>query len=127
MKSFSERLKQLRQQFGWTQDDLANKMGVSRSTIAGYEAKSKLREPDFETVQKLANLFDVSVDYLLGRTDSRETPQHDKINTSADEVTELLETLHKRPEMKMLFSITKNATKEDIEKAVKIIEALKDN
>lgn len=42
------------------------------------------------------------------------------------ELQELLETLHKRPEMKTLFSVTKNATKEDIEKAVKIIEALKD-
>lgn len=41
------------------------------------------------------------------------------------ELQELLETFHKRPEMKTLFSVTKNATKEDIEKAVKIIEALK--
>jgi CHASE3 domain sensor protein len=45
--------------------------------------------------------------------------------TTDPEITEILEQLHKRPEMKMLFSVSKNATKEDIEKAVKIIEALK--
>lgn len=43
------------------------------------------------------------------------------------EVTDLLDTLHKRPELKMLFSTSKNATKEDIEKAIRIIDALKDN
>lgn len=47
--------------------------------------------------------------------------------TNSTEVEDLLETLHKRPEMRTLFSVTKNATKEDIEKAVKIIEALKED
>ena len=42
-----------------------------------------------------------------------------------DELTEYLEELKTRPEMKMLFSVAKGATKEDIEKAVAIIEALR--
>ena len=52
--------------------------------------------------------------------DSREhTPHHE------NSIEDILEILHKRPEMKALFSVTKNASKEDVEKAVKIIEALK--
>ena len=44
-----------------------------------------------------------------------------------NEALELIDSLRSNPEMKMLFSVSKNATKEDIIKAVKIIEALKDN
>lgn len=69
MASFSERLRTLRAQRGLTQDGLAAAIGVSRSTIAGYEAPSKERQPDFDVVRRLADFFDVAVDYLLGRTD----------------------------------------------------------
>lgn len=48
----------------WTQEDVALKIGVARPTYANYE-KGK-REPDFETSQKLADLFDTTIDYLLG-------------------------------------------------------------
>lgn len=124
-ETFGKRLRALREQRGLRQEDIGKVINVGKSAVSQWESGARI--PDLETVNRLSSYFGVSVDYLLGRTDSREAPQYDKIKTSADEVTELLETLHKRPEMKMLFSITKNATKEDIEKAVKIIEALKDN
>ena len=69
MATFAERLKQLRVWYSVTQEDLAASLGVSRATVAGYEAPSKKREPDFKLVCRLADFFDVSVDYLLGRTD----------------------------------------------------------
>lgn len=68
--SFSERLKELREKRGLTQDELAVQLGVARSTIGGYEAPSKQREPEFEVVGRLAAFFNVSVDYLLGRADN---------------------------------------------------------
>ena len=49
-----------------TQNELANKLGISRGTYAHYEINK--RQPDYETLQKLADFFDTSVDYLLGRT-----------------------------------------------------------
>ena len=61
------KLKELRQQFGLTQNKLAEKLNISRSTIAMYETNAS--EPDFATVEKIAELFNVSVDYLLGRED----------------------------------------------------------
>jgi transcriptional regulator with XRE-family HTH domain len=69
MATFAKRLKQLRTHYGITQEDLAAAIGVSRATVAGYEAPSKKREPDFEVVCRLADFFGVSADYLLGRTD----------------------------------------------------------
>lgn len=65
---FSQRLKLLRVQKGMTQLDLAKFLGVGRATIAGYETKGK--QPDYEKLELIADLFNVSVDYLLGRSDN---------------------------------------------------------
>lgn len=59
------KLKELRQANGLTQNKLANKIGLSRSTIAMYETEGS--EPDIQTLSKLANFFNVSIDYLLGK------------------------------------------------------------
>ncbi|HHY32363.1 MAG TPA: helix-turn-helix domain-containing protein [Firmicutes bacterium] len=75
MATFAERLKSLRDQRGLTQDGLASALGVSRSTIAGYEAPSKEREPDFALVRRLADFFGVSSDYLLAIRVSRDMSQ----------------------------------------------------
>lgn len=61
------RLKKLRLQKKLTQEELAEKLGITRGTYAHYEINK--RQPDYETLQKLADFFNVSVDYLLGRTD----------------------------------------------------------
>ncbi|MCL6592703.1 MAG: helix-turn-helix domain-containing protein, partial [Alicyclobacillus sp.] len=55
---------------GWTQDEVADKIGVARSTYSNYE--NGHREPDLNTIQKLAELYGVSIDYLLtGRNYNR--------------------------------------------------------
>lgn len=67
MSDFSKRLSALREQKGWTKTYVAKQIGLtSMQTYANYEYGR--REPDFETTKKLANLFNVSTDYLLGRT-----------------------------------------------------------
>ncbi len=62
-----DRLSAMRAKNRWTQQDVANKVGISRGTYAHYEINK--REPDNATLIKLATLFEVSLDYLLGRTD----------------------------------------------------------
>lgn len=74
--------------------------------------------PGSTTLQKIANYFGVSVDYLLGN-EQKEKP----LVNNDEELTAYLEELKTRPEMKMLFNLAKGATKEDVEKAVKIVEA----
>lgn len=71
--------------------------------------------------QKVASYFGVSVEYLLGQTSIREKP----LATEDEELAEYLEMLRTRPEMRMLFRVSKDATKADVEKAVAIIEALR--
>ena len=63
-----QKLKNMRKQSGKTQEDMSKYLDVARNTYSRYETGE--REPDFETLIKLADYFDVSIDYLLGRTDN---------------------------------------------------------
>ena len=67
---FQVRLKKLRENAGFTQDAFAKKIGVAQSTIGMWE--SGRREPDHETTSRLADFFDVSIDYIVGRIDDQE-------------------------------------------------------
>ena len=64
-----DRLKQLRTEKKLRQVDIAEHLGVSRTTYTQYETDAS--EPDNDTLVSIANFFDVSADYLLGRTDAR--------------------------------------------------------
>lgn len=68
MNKFGNILKELRTLNKIKQSDLAQKIGVSTSTIGMYEQGR--REPDFEVLKKFAEFFSVSTDYLLGKTES---------------------------------------------------------
>lgn len=67
---FGQRIVELRKGQGLTQTELAKTIGISRSALSLYEIEK--REPDFKTLKKMASLFDVSVDYLLGRTNAND-------------------------------------------------------
>lgn len=62
---FPQRLKELRLKKGLTQTELGEKVGVKQSTFTNWE--NGKREPNFETIIKIADLFEVSVDWLFGR------------------------------------------------------------
>ncbi len=66
MADFASVIKRLRIERGITQEQLASMLKVSRSTIGMYETGS--REPDFETCEAIADIFNVDMDYLLGRS-----------------------------------------------------------
>lgn len=113
--------------------DLCNKKGVKPSRVAietGFNKGSisswkknaelgKDVKPTTEILEKIAEYFDVTVDELLGN--EKNLTEDDK------EMKEYLEFLKYRPEGKMLFSVAKGCTKEEIEQAVKIIDALRKN
>lgn len=66
--TFGERLKKLRLEKGITQEKLGNIIGVSDRVIGYYEADNRFPKDD-TLLNKIADYFDVSLDYLLGRTD----------------------------------------------------------
>lgn len=104
----------------------ALEIGLSKATPTTW--KKKGTTPQAMQLQKIANYFGVSVDSLLARASNREedsVPDKKKpLVNNDEELTEYLEELRTRPEMKMLFQLTSKATKADVEKAVRIIEAM---
>lgn len=79
---FSERLKELRLEADMKQLELAKILGISASTIGMYEQGRRF--PDQEILLKIANFFDVTTDYLLGRTDNPKLTAKDKKSIQKD-------------------------------------------
>lgn len=65
MTSFSEKLKELRKKNNLTQQELADKVGTNRVNVTKWETGRT--EPNFETLIKLADFFEISLDWLFGR------------------------------------------------------------
>mgnify|MGYP004517466613 CR=1 FL=1 len=106
--------KQLLQTKGVSTYKVSKETGVSQQTFSSW--KNGISTPKVDKLQKIANYFGVSLEYLMGK---------DTETTTEDiELQSYLEELRTRPEMKMLFSLTKKATKADVEKAIKIIEVI---
>jgi transcriptional regulator with XRE-family HTH domain len=63
------KLKELRKEKGISQLKLAMDLSMNQNTISRYETEE--RQADYETLIKFADYFNVSIDYLLGRTENR--------------------------------------------------------
>ena len=114
MQTLGTRIRQRREQLGLTQDELAQKMGYkSRSSVNKIE--SGANDIPQSKVQAFADALDTTSTWLLGL---------EPIQADA-ELEEYLEQLKNREDMRMLFSVTKNATKEDVMRTVAILEALR--
>lgn len=124
MGNFQNVFKQLRLSSGLTQVEMAEKLGISRSTIGMYETGA--REPDFETLEKIADFFNVDIDYLLGRTDKTtilpETAGKYYLN---DETAQVAQEIFENKELRGLFDTARDASPEDLRTAQTILEALK--
>jgi transcriptional regulator with XRE-family HTH domain len=101
---FIERLKRFRKSKKLTHEDMAKYLGISRQGYGNYE--KGIREPDNETMGKLAELFETTVDYLLGReekklsflTDPQKIELYEAINKLNDDNTKfVLEFVKKLP------------------------------
>ena len=118
MPEFKDRLKQMRQSAGLTQSELAEKLGVSTSTVSMYEVGS--RKPSFEILEQLADFqpFPLDTDYLMGKA-SRSVYYLDP------ETARLAQELKDNPGQRILFDASRNLTPEDIKVVMTVIKGLK--
>lgn len=91
--------------------------GINKSAVT-YWKKNPDARPTGQVAEKLCAYFGITMSELYNEQTEKPLVNND------EELTEYLEALRTRPEMKMMFQLTKDATKEDVEKAVRIIEAL---
>lgn len=91
---FGKRLKELRESLNVSRKELCEIFGIAVSTLAGYE--SCHREPDYLTLCRLADYFQVTTDYLLGRTDNKNNvlvEDNKKDNEEDKEMTRVIQEL----------------------------------
>jgi transcriptional regulator with XRE-family HTH domain len=119
MKTMGTRLKELRMNAGYTGEEVGRMLQVSKSAISMWE--KDLRSPSADLIERFAEIYGVSTDYIITGRESN-APKgyyHDQ------EAAEYAEYLRTRPHAKILFSASKDMTKEDMEEAVRYIEYLK--
>lgn len=125
MSDISQRLYDSIKEKGYSYGELAKMTGIPKSAIQRYATGQTPKIP-LDRLQSLADVLHVSSQYLMGwDAETKKEPQPPDLVNNDPELTEILERTRDDPHLRMLFSVTKNATAEDIEKAIKIIQALK--
>ena len=123
-----KRLKILRLECEKTQEEIAKDLGISRIRYNQYETGK--RTPDNEMLVQISEYFNVSIDYLLGKSEIRNPYEsHARIRDSIEDDPELLEfweVLKEREDLQLMFKQTKQMSPKDIRQIIKIIKAIED-
>lgn len=114
-----DRFEQLRRSKGITKKFIAQSLG--RSATLCQDWKQHKSQPGPEQLRRVADILGTTPAYLLGETDEV-SPE-----TAGTELDRLLTALKEREDMRMLFSLAKDTSPEDVLQAVKIIKALRSN
>jgi transcriptional regulator with XRE-family HTH domain len=121
MSSIGNRLRKARDRAGLTQDDVAHKLGVTRSVIARYE--SETNDPPTENIIKMAEMYGISADWLFCLTDDPRPVDEIKQDKAPDldaplRQKSLAEALYKISEMSWEFDLDKETLHTLMDKAV---------
>lgn len=118
---FKDRLVQLRKEHKLSQYALAEKLGFTRGQISNYELGA--REPDLETLQKIADFFEVSLDYINGRTDDRTATKKEPIKDTLE--VDIEELFVNNPRIQPKYK-GKELTDEEMVRVSKMLEVILD-
>lgn len=103
---------------GKQQKELTDFLGIDKGVSSQW--KTGKSRSYLKYIDKIAEFLEVSTDELLSTGEGSSNPVY-----LDDETLKFIDTLRKRPEMKTLFKVSRNASKEDVEMAVDIIEKFK--
>ena len=114
-EDMGERIRAARLSHGMTQADLAEAVGVKKSTVGMWE--NGLREPNIDTLEALADVFNVPMRYFV----EKDVDVHRHM-TQKD--ADRLEALHQNPRLGLLFDRQKNMSESDIEMMLSLAERI---
>lgn len=133
LKTLGKRLRILRELHELKQQDLAKKLFISQAILARYEAG--VIRPPVETLVRIADYFDVTVDFLLGRDNSSKHNELDILltlqkqkeeNEITKEIKEMIANYPDPEELKFLFRQYKKLSPKSIKKLIQIINAIEE-
>lgn len=117
MASLGSRIKGLREKNNISQKDFAVKIGVSNVVLSRYESDE--RKPDYDTLQLIADFFEVSVDYLLGRNNVKSSL------SKADQDEAEFQAFANNPTLQKWYKELPKSKEEDLERLRMMWEILK--
>lgn len=117
MNSFSNILKYLRNRAGLSQLELAKKLGMSKSAISMYELGR--RQPDLETMEIIADFFNVDMNFLYGKTDESDDGYY-----YDEQTAQLAQEIYDNKELGMLMSASRKMHPDDLRNLTKLVESL---
>lgn len=125
MDVFSRRLKEYRERLKnrdkkWTQKYVADKVNVARVTYTAYENGTK--SPPLETVNKIAELFGVSTDYLMGRTDNPTSIGRNKDDDEVRKQAIINKIVTEFPDADLMFNDLARMSADDIQEVYEFIK-----
>lgn len=125
MGDFKNVFKKLRLAAGLTQEQLAKRLGISRSRIGMYETGN--REPDFETLELIADFFNVDVDYLIGRTQKTTVIPESNGYYFDPETAALAQQLKDNPDLRVLLDAGRDMTPDEMRALINLVKTMKGN
>lgn len=109
-----KRLKELREKKGYLQKFVADKLGIRSNTLSGYE--NGTRSPDPDMLVAISELYDVTVDYLLGKTDNLYSTEDNTIELIKEKIAKEF------PDADLMFNDLANMTVEQLEEVYEFIK-----
>ena len=113
VKKVVDHLRRLREESGLSQSEFAGKMGVNRMTINNYETGKRI--PDIDFAVRAADFFDVTVEYICGRTEYRDK---DDIQVSVAKAESLVKAIEAMPQSEV---------QETLSQLVRVLEKANEN
>lgn len=117
MSELYNRIAMLCKQRGISVGKMCNQLGISRGNLTELKME-RIKTLKINNLTKIANFFNVSVDYLLG---NEEKPVVEEDN----ELNEMLEDIRRNPELRAMFSIIRKSTPEQVRQYTDVIKAIK--
>lgn len=105
---FGDKIRELRLQRGWTQQEVAERVGLKKSMISMLERNE--RKPSFEVLEAFADVFNVDLDMLANDRRSQ-----------TDELRDMLKSNHK---LRMLLSASSKLNESDIEQLIRLAKLM---
>lgn len=126
-ETFAERIKKLRQENNWDQSELAERLGLAKSTVAMWEIGRRF--PSKNVYEKLADLFNVDMDYLFCKTDVRKQVHYDEDGEAHyylnPETARIAQEIFENSEMRALFDAASDIAPENLQLVYQMVLALK--
>lgn len=127
MSTYSNRIRELRKNKSLSQEQLADKLGVTKQAVSQMERGA--RKPSVTMLEALCDFFNVSTDYLLGKEDVTiriiDRDGIRKLDSANSEVDRIAKIIRDNPTMHNLFDIARNCTPDNLELIAEVLKRMK--